>query len=270
MRIIPYNGVACGEVRPVRFLKAFGREEERARIVAFGRCNYHCPYCRRDAQFVDDRGNVLTSREVSDDEIFALLEEALERGERIRLSGGDPCMHPRDSLRIAQWAAKRGEQISLCHNGSSPAYIRRMAPYLAYAAIDLKAINPDEYALRSGIDVHVARKVLSHFEEVCWHVLKNETSLLDVRTCVFSDTTLDDLMEMAQRIATLGHSNRVFWTIRQYNSVDGIDWHPLCQETLEEWIGIISEMYGALHIGCRLAWEGGLFYHWYSGTRELL
>ena len=64
MRIIPFDGKPLGEVREVRFIKVLGREIEKARIVSFGRCNYHCPYCRRDAQFVDEKGNVLSSEEV--------------------------------------------------------------------------------------------------------------------------------------------------------------------------------------------------------------
>ena len=113
------------------FLRRLAENIEVARIVSFGRCNYYCPYCRRDAQFVDHNGNVINSVDVPHSTIYAILEESLHSGQRIRLSGGDPCMHPRDSLNIAKWAFDKGHKISLCHSGSSPSYIKRMAPYIA-------------------------------------------------------------------------------------------------------------------------------------------
>lgn len=270
MRLIPFNKEPLGEVRDVRFIKALGRQIETARIVSFGRCNYHCPYCKRDAQFVDENGNVLVSEDFEDDIIFDLIAKAIQAGERVRLSGGDPCMHPRDSLRIAEFVHKKGQKLSICHNGSSPVYIRKMAPYIEYAAIDLKASNSVEYALRAGVDEAIARKVMPHFEEVCRVILEQPTALLDARTCVFDTTSLDDLIDIATRIDRLGHSDRKFWTIRQYIPVAGIDWRPLPQNIIEEWIGIITEEFKHLHIGCRLDWSGGDFLHWYAGEKDSL
>lgn len=270
MRIIPYNDEVLGEVRDALFLKGLGRDAEKTRIVAFGSCNFSCPYCMRDAQFIDSNGNVLKSVEVDEREIFHRLENAIANGERIRLSGGDPCMHIRDSLKIAQWATKRGRQISYCHNGSSPALTSRLAPYAAHAAIDLKAVSIDEFVLRTGIDKPVASKVMKNFHKVCRAVLSNESTLLDVRTCVFSTTTLKDLFEMAQMISQLAHDDRVFWTIRQYDPVATIDWQPLRQGILDEWLSIISRKYPILHIGYRSQWVGGVFYHWYSGNKTQL
>jgi len=105
---------------------------------------------------------------------------------------------------------------------------------------------------------------------VCQIILEHPDPLLDVRTCVFSDTSLDDLLEMANKVATLGHNDRKFWTIRQYTPVLGIDWYPLCQETLNEWIEIISKEYPELRIGCRLEWVGGSFYTWHRGKKKEL
>ncbi len=269
MRIIPHNGEPLGEVRPVRFLQAIGLPSERARIVAFGRCNFACPYCMRDSQFVDEKGNALVSREIEDDVIFGKLETAFATGERIRLSGGDPCMHPQDSLRIARWVAERGGKISLCHNGSSPRFIDSMLQYLAYAAIDLKSPREDEFALRAGVAESVAAHSIEKFQEVCRLIL-GAGIILDVRTCVFSTTTLDDLMSIAGIIAGFGHSNRKFWTIRQYVPVTGLDWRPLPPQTLEEWIAMIAIEYPNLHIGCRTEWYGGYFRHWKDTETNVL
>lgn len=110
MRLIPFNNKPLGEVRDIRFIKALGRPVETARIISFGRCNYHCPYCKRDAQFVDENGNVLISEEFDDHMILELISRSIATGERVRLSGGDPCMHPRDSLRIAEFAHEQNHK----------------------------------------------------------------------------------------------------------------------------------------------------------------
>lgn len=99
MKLIPHNGRAFGEVRKAHFLKVFDRPVELMQIVSFGSCNFHCPYCKRDGQYIDSNGNIYTAKEY---DFNTVLEELLQVDNRIRLSGGDPCMHVKDSLAIAK------------------------------------------------------------------------------------------------------------------------------------------------------------------------
>lgn len=265
MRIIPHQGKALGEVRQVRFLKAFERPAEHARIVSFGRCNYRCPHCMRDAQFVDENGDVLASTEVDDQLVFDQIVDAMNAGERIRLSGGDPCMFPNESAAIAKLCRSMGKRISVCHNGSNPRYISKIAADIEYAAIDLKAVNAKDYALRAGLSERVAAQVMPNFVKVCDQVLSQSHALLDARTCMFDTTSYTELTEFAEKISSLPCTDRVFWTIRQYLPVANLDWKPMPQEILFGMIEDVSKQFPWLRIGCRLAWRGGQFPYWKSG-----
>ena len=126
MKILQIN-----EIRKAYFLKAFGREPEDMLIISMGACNYNCPYCKRDGQFKGNGNSILNAYDVAMDEIFGVIDKHVAAGHRIRLSGGDPCMFPAESLQIAKYCwDKHGQKISLAHNGSSPSLISSLLPYL--------------------------------------------------------------------------------------------------------------------------------------------
>jgi len=258
MRILKYGSKILGERRKADFLKYFDREVEVTRIVSFGSCNFHCPYCKRDGQQVDQNGNIIRSVEVSDEEVFKILQKSLDAGERIRLSGGDPVMHPRDSLEIAKWAASQGQKISMAHNGSSIRFAEMMAPYLEYAAIDLKGDNGDELAFRAGLPSRSGKKMLESTIRV-QDLLSSSGVLVDIRTPVFGDTTLDQLFSMAELILKGGDTGNEFWTLRKYNEVRHCDWIQPRGETISEYAQIISEKFPELPIGVREKWSNGGF-----------
>ncbi len=264
MRIIPFGGKPATEVRPAYFLRVFGRPVEEMRIVSFGRCNFNCPYCKRGGQWLDSAGNIITSAEFPDGAVFTALEDAVQKGQRIRLSGGDPCMHLRDSMRIAEWAMGKGQKISIAHNGSSPKFVEQLLPYLDYAAIDMKAATPDEFNLRAGLKNGSGKKMLENSIFV-QTILANAGIMVDVRTCVFSTTTLDDFFRIAELIVKSGNPACKFWTVRTYKPVAGIDWRPLPQETVKEWCQVISASFPELPIGLRAKWEPSGFQIWKAG-----
>lgn len=135
-----------------------------------------------------------------------------------------------------------------------------MLPYLEYVAIDLKGITAKEYALRAGINEKSAEKNINKFFKICNVILENNI-LLDIRTCVFSDTSLDDLLLIASKINLL-KGNLKFWTIRNYDPVDTIDWKPMDLIELEKNIQIISIKYPNLKLGYRDKWSNGKFIYW--------
>ena len=193
MRLLKYGKNVIAEKRSADFLRAFGRKVETTRIVSFGSCNFQCNYCKRDGQQVDNNGNIIRSVEVSDDAILPKLDVFVGKGERIRLSGGDPVMHPNDSLTIAKHVMdKHGEKISMAHNGSSLRFSEMMASYMDYVAIDLKGDTPSELAFRAGINPRAGQKMLDSTLAV-QTMFANNGVLVDVRTPVFRDTTLDQL-----------------------------------------------------------------------------
>ena len=109
--------------------------------------------CIRD-RFKGNGNSILNAYDVAMDEIFGVIDKHITAGHRIRLSGGDPCMFPSESLQIAKYCwNKHGQKISLAHNGSSPSLICTLLPYLDYVAIDFKGATPEEIARRSNTPV---------------------------------------------------------------------------------------------------------------------
>lgn len=234
------------------------------RIVSFGRCNFRCPYCKRGGQAVDRDGNIIASREFTDRQVFRALEDALAVNQRIRLSGGDPVMYPAESLKIAKWSYAHGRKISLAHNGSSPEFVRKIMPYLDYAAIDLKAWESGSFCRRAGISREAAQKMLENSLAI-QKMLSENGVLVDVRTMVFATTSLCDLLETAHLVDTAGNHRNKFLTFRQYKPVRGLAWQPLEEKILLKYIAIVSAAYPDLLMGLRSKWQKGGFKYWRAG-----
>ena len=259
VKVLPYKDEVAGEIRPAYFLKAFGREVLDMRIFSFGACNFNCPYCKRDGQYVAADGTIITSVACNEDLLLEKAEKAVKAGQVVRLSGGDPVMYPNFSLQILQRVKELGGVGSIAHNGSSPAFIEKLIPYLDFAAIDLKAATGKELALRAGLKSEVlGDKMLNNSLRV-QELLSNADVLVDVRTCVFSTTTLDDMLRMAEYIVKSGKVQNKFWTIRTYKPVVGCSWKPMLPGTTLEYARLVKESYPDLKIGIRAKWEPGGF-----------
>jgi pyruvate formate lyase activating enzyme len=257
MLLLKYGNAVCGEVRKADFLAYFNRPIETTRIVSFGSCNFHCQYCKRDGQWVDSNGNIIRASEVEDSLVFEKLEMALERGERIRLSGGDPVMHPKDSLKIAKWAMEKGQKISMAHNGSSVRFADMMLPYMDYVAIDLKGHNATEYANRAGIPLTSSANMLQSALDV-QNLFAQNGILVDIRTPIFGDTTLDSLCQMAELILKNGVENK-FWTLRKYNKVKHCTFLEPQGEYVSELAYQVSEKFPELPVGIKEKWKNSSF-----------
>ena len=255
VKILKYGNKICGETRKADFLKYFGREIEVTRIISFGACNFACLYCKRDCQIVDDKGDVIRAVDVNLEEIFSIIDKSIGNRERIRLSGGDPVMFPRASLKITKYVWEQyAQKISMAHNGSGQKFARDLAPYLEYAAIDLKGHNGSELSFRAGIPERVGDRMLQSTLKV-QDLLAQNGVLVDIRTPVFKETTLDGLIEMATQITKTGVKNK-FWTLRKYNPVRWIDWKSINEQTLYDNAQIVSEIFSELPIGLKSKWSG--------------
>ena len=259
--LIPHNGKPFGEIRKAHFLKGFNIPIEDMNIISFGSCNFHCPYCKRDGQYIDTKGNIYTSQSYNFEKI---LDDILKLQNRIRLSGGDPCMHIQESLTIARAVyEKTGRKISIAHNGSSLAFVKQIAPYLEYAAIDIKAATGREFSVRAGLNsTQLGNKMLENTLKVQKFLTVEQGILVDVRTCVFADTTLDDMLEIAKLISLNNDLSKVFWTIRGYNPVDGIDWKKPVHQSLLQTIDVVATQFSNLKIGYRDKWVDATFHYW--------
>lgn len=244
------------EVRKAYFLQAFDRPVEKMAILSFGACNYNCPYCKRDGQFKGEGNQILRAQNYTWDEIKAHVDRAVTLGHRVRLSGGDPCMFPRRALQIAEYVWERyGEKISVAHNGSSLHLVKTLLPYLEYAAIDLKVSTDASLAYRAGLGFKEGRveRALGVIR-----ALAKAGVLVDVRTCVFGDTSFEELVAIRNLLLSISEGEgKIFWTLRKYSEIASCDFIPGDAGKIQEFAEKLATP--ELKVGFRDKWTGATF-----------
>lgn len=259
IKVLSHNGVIGAEVRKLYFYKSFDQDVVPARIISFGACNFSCPYCKRDGNFRAPDGSILSSIDCTIEDLYRVCDDAIEKGQVIRLSGGDPCVFPEASVQLAQYVKGKGGRLSVAHNGSSPQFIKKLIDLgLESAAIDLKATR-HEVSLRAGLKNGLGAKMYDRSLET-QDLLSSSGILVDVRTPIFSTTTLDDLLELAADIIKGGDREKEFWTLRLYKPVVGCDWDPPRSTEGVVWmIREVKKEFPNLRMGLRAKWEPGGF-----------
>lgn len=255
IKCLPYKGKVGVEIRPLYFYRAMGLEVVDARIISFGACNFSCPYCKRDGAFRDTDGSIISSTSATIDELYRVVEDAVEKQQVVRLSGGDPVVYPETSLLLAERIKKSGGRLSIAHNGSSPQFIKKLIEIgLESAAIDLKApatMMNCRTGLSNGSGARMYQKSIETQD-----LLSSSGVLVDVRTPIFANSTLDDMLELAQDIVKGGNGKNEFWTWRLYKPVAGCDWDaPRNVDSVIWMINQVKSHYPALKIGLRAKWE---------------
>ena len=211
--ILLHAGRVCGEVRRFNpgwwFVRIGAKGAERlmppqhaaptgvetTRIFSFGACQMQCPYCKRGmAEWAPHEIQMVATTD-----LFTLALEAVERGERVRLSGGDPSTFPAVSVALAQYVEnKTGHKASIAHHGFAPGWMRRIAPHLLTAAIDVKG-TPETISNIAGMpDANGTRLYDNALRSV--EIAVDEGVLLDVRTPVFASTKTNEMLRIAQAL----------------------------------------------------------------------
>lgn len=238
------------------------------RLFSFGECNALCPYCKRDMQFIDDCGNVIAAANFPLANLFRMAQGAINRGEVIRFSGGDPVLFPKICIAIGQYAQALGSSVSIAHNGSGPAFVKKLLPYMSSAAIDIKA-HPRYIATVLGLahDLGIKHFNNSLKTQRLFHSPDTNPNgaLLDVRTPVFGyhptpdipQTTLADMLELGNYICSNNDPRRTFWTWRMYKPVKGCDWVAPTLDAVLDMMAAVSAQYPDFWLGIRAKWHGG-------------
>lgn len=151
------------------------------------------------------------------------------------------------------WQTLMTKKISIAHNGSSPFFLRRIAPYLESAAIDLKA-PPHEMGIRTGLSPEQGERMYQKSLQT-QDLLSDTGVLVDIRTPIFGETTIDDMLQITEDIVRGGRAENEFWTWRIYNPVRGCDWMPPRTEAVQWMIHEVKGFYPKLKIGLRAKWD---------------
>ncbi len=139
----------------------FGRPVLNLRISVTQRCNFHCPYCHREGQELNPRGQPV---EMTSEEIIRLAKVAIGLDiRRIKLTGGEPLLRG-DLLKIVNGIASLPgvEDLSMTTNGTLLASMAKdlRGSGLMRVNISLPSLNPSTYTkLMGGTLRHVLRGI---------------------------------------------------------------------------------------------------------------
>lgn len=237
------------EIRKSYFLKGFSRIEEEMAIISFGACNFQCPYCKRDCQYINANGTVIKTKNITMKELKELIDKEMPKTRKIRLSGGDPCMFKSQSLEIAKYVKNNyNQKISVAHNGSDYNFIKSIIDYLDYIALDFKGIKEETVKRITGVQNPKMQQ-----QEIIELCNKNNV-LVDVRTPIFMETDIDELKEIGK---TISKYPNVFWTLRKYNEVKGCDFGVPTMDYVTNIAQELKKEFPKLKIGTRNYWKGG-------------
>lgn len=263
--IIPHNGELFAETRKAYFLKAFGEKVQEMRIIPFGKCNYSCPYCKRNGY--NKHSNIIAgSVYVEEDKIFAAVSDAISKKQIVRLSGGDPCTYPDLSFRLLKFVKENCGIGSMAHNGSSPLFIKNLVDnfLLDSISVDLKAENPEKLKTIAGISTPSSYLMWNRTLDTL-KVLKNANNLkIDIRTCVFNDTNFEELLNIGKIIQENSNEN-FFWTLRIYSIVSNFSTETKSTENMKKLAQSLSSKLPNLKIGIRVKWDNGAFFYFLNG-----
>ena len=263
IRILPYKQRPLSEIRPAYFLKAFGEDVLDMRIFSFGKCNYSCPYCKRNGYDKDD-SIINGSMEISEEYFYKALDDAIQKRQVVRLSGGDPICYPDFSLKVLKYVKNHGGITSIAHNGSGTEFVKRVIPYLDFASIDLKASSYKSLQLIAGINENMAKSCFENTIRTI-QLLRKSNVYTDIRTCIFSDTSFNELCNIAELIQGDGKCENMFWTLRTYSPVDSFNKMPLTSIEMSELALKLSQKYPKLKIGVRNKWTPEGFIYFLNG-----
>ncbi len=154
-------------------------------------CNFNCFYCH-NRSLIEDFNDLLDQNEIDD---YLLRRQGLI--DAVVLSGGEPTLY-NDIIAFCTKIKKLGYLVKIDTNGSRPEAVKRLleAGVVDYFAVDYKApLHRYAETINEDTDPLLVLKTIN--------LLLAAHSSFEVRTTVFPQLTLEDLVRMAQELPTV-------------------------------------------------------------------
>lgn len=114
-------------------------------------CNFNCDYCHNKYLLQLDIGKHYQIEEL----VRKIESNSLVSG--VSITGGEPTLQ-NDLLEFVKKMAKLGKYISIDTNGSNPAVIESISPYINRIALDLKGpFEPEKLEKITGVKVDISK-----------------------------------------------------------------------------------------------------------------
>ena len=181
-------------------------------VISLGACNMSCPYCFLGGNLHRNGMTFPNTKNVDIKEVFAFIDEQIEKNNPLKISGGEPTVMQSTALRIAKYIKTKGGYLCLDTSGWNPERSFQFRSYIDQVAIDLK--GPKRYVCKLT-KLNIDESFYNPLKTI--NLYRNEAETIEIRTVVFPFTTIDDLIEIAQLIP-----NNAFWNLRKFVS----DWTP--------------------------------------------
>ena len=158
-------------------------------VLFTSRCNFNCFYCH-NRDLIQGSGSLIDT-----DEIFSFLKKRQGLLEGVVITGGEPTLQ-KDLIPFINKIKELGYKVKLDTNGSNPEIIETILEkgLCDYFAVDYKAPLSKYYEFCSFTGTKVLETI---------HILLNNKVEFEVRTTVFPQLSLEDLIEMVKELPLL-------------------------------------------------------------------
>jgi pyruvate formate lyase activating enzyme len=209
-------------------------------IIFVGDCNFRCPYCHNPHLVFDPE----SQPQISDEEIFAFLENRKNKLDGVVISGGEPSLQP-DLMDFVSKIKDMGFLVKVDTNCTRSDLIVEGInnQVINSLGIDYKA-PVDSY---NKIAYSNTPDIGNRVQKVIKSAIKNEITI-DIRTTIHKELlSLQDLKDIRKELNFLGVDE---WTIQQFNPVDIIDDELLEKETYtdRQLLGLASILGGKTRV----------------------
>ena len=173
-------------------------------------CNFKCVYCHNKYLLQLNVGREYNINELIDKVSTNLLVSG------VSITGGEPTLQ-KDLLELCKEIKKIGKYLSIDTNGSNPAVIKAISPYINRVALDLKGpLEPKKQEKITGVKVNI-NKIIETFE-----FLKDKKEIeFEIRTTyvesILSSIDIQNIIFILKELKFSGN-----FVLQQYQFSEGV------------------------------------------------
>lgn len=197
-------------------------------VISLGLCNFRCPYCYLGGgQERSHPTRLEKAINVDLNTIKEFITEQVEKGNPVKISGGEPTLLMAVTGELVHYAKDLGAYVCIDSSGWNPDRVEILAKMVDQVALDIK--GPPRYVER----ITQASLPLSWYGPIQSIMFAARTqATVEVRTPIFGFTHLPDLLAIADKIP-----QNAFWVLRRF---------------ITHWVPFDKYSSSALGLSCRL------------------